>query len=189
MLTHCLPKPVIIAIVRGIYNNRFKCIFLKNQKRFVDILLLFQNLHKILYFLKKSCASQLKHFRNYSLQKTWMLECIASLASEYPSAINVLTGPKHYRTLQNRTFIRRLHHADIYRAGKCRFQSDLKSQGFMLTHFLQISVILSTKRETYSNQFKCAYLKNQKPFVDILILFQNLHKIWNLLEKMLSLIA
>ena len=118
-----------------------------------------------------------------------MLECIASLASEYLSAINVLTGPKHYRTLQNRTFILRLHHADIYRAGKCRFQSDLKSQGCMLTHFLQISVILSTKRETYSNQFKCAYLKNQKPFVDILILFQNLHKIWNILKKMLSIIS
>ena len=42
---------------------------------------------------------------------------------------------------------------------------------------------------TYNGQLKCIYLKNQKPFVNILIPFQNLHKILNIVKKKLSLIA
>ena len=149
----------------------------------------FQNLHKILNILKKKLSLITKAFRNCSLQKTWILECIISLASEYLSAINVLASPTHYRTLQNRTFILRLYHSDIYRAGKHPFQSDLKSQDCMLTHSLSMPGILATIWGTYNNQFKCTYLKNQKLFAHILILFQNRHKTLNILKKNLNLIA
>ena len=39
------------------------------------------------------------------------------------------------------------------------------------------------------NQFKYIYLKNQKIFLNILLHFDNLHKILNILNKMLSLIT
>ena len=56
-----------------------------------------------------------------------MLKCIAGLVSELPLAVNVLTGSKHCRTLQNRTFILRFDHFDLDWAGRCAFQSDLKT--------------------------------------------------------------
>ena len=43
------------------------------------------------------------------------------LVSEHPSAVNVLAGPAHYRTLQRRTFILRFHHSELDRAGRRPF--------------------------------------------------------------------
>ena len=60
---------------------------------------------------------KLKYFRNYSLQKTWLGECIAGPVSEDPSAVNVLTCPKHCRSLQESIFIL-FYHSDIDRAVK-----------------------------------------------------------------------
>ena len=43
----------IVALMHWIYRNLFKCIYVKNQKLFVIILMHFSNLHKILnIFLK-----------------------------------------------------------------------------------------------------------------------------------------
>ena len=36
MLTHCLPMPGILAIIQVVYRSQLKCIYLKNQKIFVD---------------------------------------------------------------------------------------------------------------------------------------------------------
>ena len=44
----------ILAIMRGIYRKQVKCNYLKNQKFFVDILLHFWNVHKILSILEKN---------------------------------------------------------------------------------------------------------------------------------------
>ena len=44
----------ILAIIRGIYRKQVKCNYLKNQKFFVDILLHFWNVHKILSILEKN---------------------------------------------------------------------------------------------------------------------------------------
>ena len=51
----------------------------------------------------------------------WILECIAGLVLEQTSAVNVLMGPKHSRSLQKGTFILLLHNSNMYRAGKCPF--------------------------------------------------------------------
>ena len=56
-----------------------------------------------------------------------MVECIADPVSEHPLAVNVLKGPTHSRTLQERTSILRFHHSDIDRARKGPFFSDMKS--------------------------------------------------------------
>ena len=33
------------------------------------------------------------HFRNYKLQKTWLVKCLKSLFSEHPSTFSKLNGP------------------------------------------------------------------------------------------------
>ena len=58
------------------------------------------------------------YFRNYSLQKTWLLECIAGPISEHPSSVNVLVGPKDCRSLQQTTSLPVFHHSDIDKARK-----------------------------------------------------------------------
>ena len=57
-----------------------------------------------------------------------LLKCIAGPVSEHPSAVNMLTGPKHYRSLQDSTFILLCHYSDIEKAGKHPSYSDLKSR-------------------------------------------------------------
>ena len=44
--------PGILTIIPVIFSNQFKCICVQNQKLFVNILLHFQNLYKILNILK-----------------------------------------------------------------------------------------------------------------------------------------
>ena len=54
MLTNYLSMPGIIAIIRGIYRKGFKYIYFKNQELFVNMLMNFSNVHKILnIFIKK----------------------------------------------------------------------------------------------------------------------------------------
>ena len=49
--------------------------------------------------------------------------------------------------------------------------------------------IPSVLRETYNNQFKCIYVKNQQLFLNVLLNSYNLNKILNILLKNLSLLA
>ena len=49
--------------------------------------------------------------------------------------------------------------------------------------------ILVMLREIYCNHFKCLYLKNQNIFGDILLYFQNVRKILDILEKNFSSLA
>ena len=50
-----------IAMIRGIYRNEFKCMYLKNQKNFVEFLLYFWVYIKFWIFWKK------KKIESYSL--------------------------------------------------------------------------------------------------------------------------
>ena len=43
----------ILTIVRGIFRNQFKCIYLENQEIFLNMSLYFHNLHNILNILNK----------------------------------------------------------------------------------------------------------------------------------------
>ena len=47
-----------------------------------------------------------------------LLECITGPVSEHPSTANVLTGPKHCRSPQEKTFVLFSHHSGIDRAWK-----------------------------------------------------------------------
>ena len=59
-----------------------------------------------------------QYFRNYLLRKTWLLKCITRPILERRLAVNVLTGPKRCRSLQESTLILPFYHSDIDRARK-----------------------------------------------------------------------
>ena len=75
----------------------------------------------------------LKYFRNYSLRKMWLLKRIAGPFSEHPSGVNVLTGGKNCRSLQESTFILLFHHSDIDRTGKHPFLVRSKILGLLIS--------------------------------------------------------
>ena len=56
-------------------------------------------------FSRKRRVFQVKYFRNYWLQKMWLLMCLKSLTSEQLSVINLLTGSKHCLNLHGTTII------------------------------------------------------------------------------------
>ena len=102
------------------------------------------------------------------------------LVSEHPAAVNMLTGLTQCRTLQKQPFILRFHRYERGRTGKRPFQSDLKSQLCMLTHCLPMPGIVALMWRISRKRLKCIYPKNQNLFVNILMHFLNLHKIWKI---------
>ena len=53
----------------------------------------------------------MKYFRNYSLRKRWIPECIGGLVSEHASTVNVLTRLSHYTGMEKRNFILLFQHS------------------------------------------------------------------------------
>ena len=146
----------ILAIIRGIYPNLSNTSMLKRKTFLFICYLIFRTYIKFWIVWKKSGVSWLKYLRNDSLwRKTQLLKRIAGLVLEDPSTINMLTGPKHYRSLQEITFILLFYHSDKDRARKRPFRSDRK----VLNCFLSIIAILGG---IYRNQTKCFYVKNNK---------------------------
>ena len=75
-------------------------------KKFLSIIYCISRIYiKCWTFWRKTWVSYLKYFGNFSLRKTWWLEWIAGPVSGHPLAVNVLTGPKHCRSLRESTFI------------------------------------------------------------------------------------
>ena len=44
------------------------------------------------------------YFGNYRLPKTWLVQCLKSPVSEYPSKNNMLNAPKHCSDLKDSPF-------------------------------------------------------------------------------------
>ena len=88
------------------------------QKTFSDFFLPFEIYMNWRTFSKKRRAFYLKYFRNYWLQKRWLLNCLKSFTSEQLSVINVLTGCKNCLNLHGTTIILFLHESGINWAGK-----------------------------------------------------------------------
>ena len=55
-------------------------------------------------FWWKRWPSQLRYFRSYGLQKTWLHQRPKSPVSEEPSKSNIVNGPKHCSNLNDSTF-------------------------------------------------------------------------------------
>ena len=94
-------------------------------------------------FRKKNWDSKLKYFRSFWCRKRWILECVGGLVSEHHSAVNVLTSPKHCKSMQKRIFTQCFVNFNLDHAGKRCFYSYLKSQDYMLNHCLTMLAILT----------------------------------------------
>ena len=91
---------------------------------------------KFTTFWKKGWVSLPHYFRNYCFGRRFLLKRLEDLASKHHSVINVLTGSKHRWKLQGTTIIVFSHEFQVNWVGKSLIYSDLKSQDFLLTHWL-----------------------------------------------------
>ena len=75
------------------------------EKYFLNILLHFQNLHKILNTLKKRWASEVIFSWNYRLQIEGLVKCLESPVWEYLWTVNMLRGLKHWLNQHDSIFV------------------------------------------------------------------------------------
>ena len=101
LLTRSLPVACILLIIHLNSSKTFERHQRQNQTTFSRLLLIFQNLYKILRILKKRSTSYLKYFRTYSIRKTWLLECPKAPVSEHRSGNAVFTARKHCTNLHD----------------------------------------------------------------------------------------
>ena len=143
MLNHCLPMLAILTIILYNIATNLNAFIFKSTNFHAKVYSILKIYIKFGTFRKKSWASDLKYFRNYSLRKTWILECIGGLRSEHPSAVNVLTCREHCTSMQKRIFTQPFVKSNLDHAGRRHFYSYLKSQDCMLSHCLQMLGILT----------------------------------------------
>ena len=161
----------------------FKCNYLKNHSPFFKLFITFlKSKLNFEHFENKNCASKLKYFWSYLLQKTRFLKCVKGLVSENPLAVNVLTSLKNCWHLQKSTFILLFHYFEATWVRKCHFLSDLGFEDCFLLRWLPTTSILVGTGGIYRYQFKCNYLKNQKHFLNFLFHFWSRHYILNILK-------
>ena len=101
-----------LTVKASVSWNQFKCYYLQTKKYFLNILLNFGNLHKILTTWKKLWASEVICFWNYRLQKAGLLKCPKSRISEHLWTVNMLNGPKHCQNLHGSIFVRYFDHSE-----------------------------------------------------------------------------
>ena len=59
----------------------------------------------------------------------------------------------------------------------------------MLTHWLPMTSVPAAICRIFCNNFERYYLKNGRLFLDFLLHFWNVHKIWNIWKKRMSVLA
>ena len=73
--------------------------------------------------------------------------------------------------------------------GKRLLYSDHKSWDCLLTHWLPMTKIPAAICRIFCNNFKRFYLKNGRLFLGFLFHFWNVHKIYNILKKRMSVLV
>ena len=92
-------------LTEAIYCNIFRCNHLRNEKHFLNFLLVFSLFRfNFEHFQKKRWPSLLMYFWSYGSGNTWLDKCPKSHVSEDPSTSNLAHGQKHYWKLDRSTF-------------------------------------------------------------------------------------
>ena len=87
------------------FNESVEIQFPPNPEIVFELFLHFlESISNFEHFEKKKWASYLIYFRNYRLQKAWLLKCLKSPASEHLWWDNMLRYPKHYWNLHCSSF-------------------------------------------------------------------------------------
>ena len=89
-----------------------KCNYTEIIKLFLNFLLYLWNQHDILNILKKKMTLiAFMYFRNSTLWKTSLDNCLKSPVSEHPATVKMWKDPKHLWNLHDSTFIKFLRHS------------------------------------------------------------------------------
>ena len=91
--------------------------------------------------------------------------------------------------MQGITIILFSHEFQVNWVGKSLIYSDLKSSDCLLISWLPMTSIPAAICTIFCNNFKRYYLKNGRLFLDILLPFLNVHEIYNILKKTMSVLA
>ena len=118
-----------------------------------------------------------------------LLKRLEGLASEHHSVMNVLTGSKHRWKQQGITIILFANEFRVKSVGKGLLYPDHKSSDCLLTHWLPMTSIPAAIDRIFCNNFKRFDIKNARLFLDTLFHFWNVHEIYNILKKRMSVLA
>ena len=179
----------ILFLTEAIYCNIFRCIYLRNEKYFVDFFLHFLNLECILKIFRKKVSLIADVFLNLENRKEVFREILKSLVSEEPLTSDMVNGPKHCWNLKDSPFTRFIHPCEEYWSWKSLSERYAKSEDCLLTHWQPMTSILFLTEGIYCKILRCIYLRNEKYFVDFFLHFLNLEWIFNSFKKNVTLIA
>ena len=179
----------ILFKVLRICKSQFKCNYLQNQKLFLNFLFDLWNLHQILNILKKNMmviANVLP-----KLQTVDILVRPLSEKSRFRTRFDI----QHVKAFQ---IFAKSPWEQFYLVfssfwGKLIWKmSPLLSDkilGFLFTYWLAKANILFRVLRICNSEMKCNYLKEEKPFLDFLLHFLNLHQILNTLKEKMIVVA
>ena len=123
---------------------------------------IYSNILRCNYVRKKRLAQFFFHFRNLD----------SNLDSEDPWTSNEVNGPKQCWNLNDRTFTIFIDRCEGNSGWKSLPEWYEKSEDCVLTHWLQITSILSLTETINSNIFHCNYLWNEKNSLNLLRIFE-----------------
>ena len=129
------------------------------------------------YFQWKNDHSSLSIAEIIDSKRSGHLNCLRGPTSEHVSVNNVLAGSKHCSNQHGNTIPECFHESGINRARKSLSYSDLKSSDCLLTHWLLSKSIPVAICRISNNNFKRAYLRNEKPFLDFLLHLWNVNQV------------
>ena len=178
--------PVVIC---RFSNNNFKRLYLKKERLFLIFYCISEMCLKFTTFWKTRVVSQFNYCRNYCIRKRCLLKRLKGLASAGHSVINVLMGSKHCWSQHGTIIFLFFHDFEINWVGKNLPESHLKSSYCLLTRWLPMTSIPVAICRISGNNFKLFYLKKKRHFVNFLLLFRNVHEIYNILKKKKSILA
>ena len=168
-----MPTISIFFLTETIYSNILRCIYLRNEKYFLNFFLHFLNGDSILTFSNKRLPSSLIYFWTYGLWKTRLDKCLKSPLWGDPSTINMVNKRKHCWNLDDRTFTISIDPCECNWELKSCSELYAKSYECLLTHLLLIISILLLTEAILCNIFRCNYRTKEKLFLQSILHFLN----------------
>ena len=186
LLAHWLQiKSILLRIVR-ICRSLFKCNFLKKEKHFLSFFFHLWNLHQVLNIFKKRKIVRANLFPKLQTVKDLVRPLSKKRRFRRSFDNQHVKGSQTLVTSPLENFYRIFSSRSGNWFGKYLPYRSLKSWGCLLTHWLSITSILSQIVRICGSLFKWCYLKKANLFPSFLFHLWNLHRILNILKKIIS---
>ena len=111
LFTDWLPIKSILFVIKTIYSNQFKWIYVRNKRFFLNFLLLLWNLYSIFNIWEKNLNLMALVLRNYRPLMTPLLKCLKCPVWWHSWNVNMLKGHKHCWNRHDSSFSICVHHS------------------------------------------------------------------------------